>query len=59
MRRKKRVQIVEFPYAPPEEVRWVITEPIKVNDWPVPQPYEPAVPDFEPKKEPKKKEKAS
>ncbi len=40
-----------MPYVDPEEVRWVITNPIPVEDWPkpyepaVPLPYEPAVPE--------------
>lgn len=57
MRRNKRVQVVEFPYVDPEEVRWVVTAPIPVE---LPQPYEPAVPEPERKPLPEpKREKVS
>jgi hypothetical protein len=56
MRRKKRVDVEVFPFAPPEEIRWVVPERIEAPEIfrprrdTVTQPYEPAVP--EPKKQP-------
>jgi len=31
MRRGRRIQIVEMPYAPPERVKYVVTKPIPVE----------------------------
>jgi hypothetical protein len=47
MRRGKRVTVIEFPYEDPEKVTYIVTPGIPVE---MPEPYEPAIIEPEPKR---------